>query len=85
MLAHREPRRFTQDEYLALEERSESRSEYHRGVIYAMVSQQRVLVERHTLVRPGQWVSTWFEAGSVELSSVGLEIRLDRVYRGVEL
>lgn len=188
MLAHREHRRFTHAEYLVLEERAEVKSEYHRGVIYALtggsmehnqlvrnltlemgsaleqgpcqlfladmrlyvaahdlftypdlfvvcgppprmeghrdtltdatmvvevlssstelydrgekfifyqtlpslreyllVSQTRVLVERHTLTQPGQWLSTEFEDGLVELSSIGIELRLDRVYRGVEL
>lgn len=36
MLAHRERRRFTPEEYLALEERSESKSEFYEGEIYAM-------------------------------------------------
>lgn len=188
MLAHREPRRFTREEYLALEEHADTKSEYHQGSIYAMtgasvehnqlvrnlavemggalkggpcqlfladmrlyvaahdlftypdlfvvcgapprmggrrdtltdatlvvevlspstelydrgekflfyqtldslreyvlVSQSGVLVERHTLTQPGQWVSTRFEAGAVELASVGIEIVLEEIYDGVEL
>lgn len=187
MLAHREPRRFTQDEYLVLEERAATKSEYHQGAIYAMtggsvehnqvvrnlaveiggalkggpcqlflsdmrlyvaahdlftypdlfvvcgaplrmagrrdtltdatlvvevlspstelydrgekflfyqtlpslreyvlVSQDRVLLERHTMTQPGQWVSNRFEGGGVTLASVGVELALDEVYRGVQ-
>lgn len=188
MLAHREPRRFTREEYLALEERADTKSEYHQGSIYAMtgasmehnqlvrnlavamggalkggacqlfladmrlhvaahdlftypdlfvvcgapprmagrrdtltdatlvvevlspstelydrgekflfyqtlpsfreymlVSQTRLLVERHTMTHPGQWISTRFEGGAVALTSVAIEIALAEIYEGVEL
>ncbi|MGE0488904.1 MAG: Uma2 family endonuclease [Vulcanimicrobiota bacterium] len=48
MLAHRERRRFTPAEYLALEERSETRSEFYRGEIFAMSGGT---VEHNRLVR----------------------------------
>lgn len=36
MLAHRERRLFTPEEYLAIEEKAETKSEYYRGEIYSM-------------------------------------------------
>ena len=48
MLARRERRRFTPEEYLALEERSTIKSEYRQGEIYAMSGAS---VEHNQIVR----------------------------------
>lgn len=48
MLAYRERRRFTIDEYLVLEERSQTRSEYYHGEIYSMTGGS---VEHNQIVR----------------------------------
>ncbi|MBI3924102.1 MAG: Uma2 family endonuclease [Armatimonadetes bacterium] len=190
MLAHRQRRLFTPEEYLVLEERSETKSEYHRGEIFSMtggsmehnelvrnvtvelagtlrdsacrvfvadmrlhvpahdlftypdvyvvcgpprrmerrrdtlvdatlivevlspstevydrgekflfyqtlpsfreyllVSQERILVERHTRRQPGEWLSVEFSGSTqtFELASIGVTIRIDEIYRGVEL
>lgn len=48
MPAHRERRRFTAEEYLALEERSSTRSEFYQGEIYATSGGS---IEHNRLVR----------------------------------
>ncbi|MGE0493084.1 MAG: Uma2 family endonuclease [Vulcanimicrobiota bacterium] len=48
MLAHRERRSFSPEEYLALEERSQTRSEYYQGDIYSMTGGS---VEHNQIVR----------------------------------
>ena len=52
---------------------------------YLLVSQDRPLLELHTLQRPGQWLSTQFNNGEIALDSIGLSLDLDELYRDVQL
>jgi Uma2 family endonuclease len=52
---------------------------------YLLVSQDSQKVELHTLQRPGQWLSTQFTEGEIQIESVGARLQLAEIYRDVEL
>lgn len=52
---------------------------------YLLVSQDRLLVELHTLQRPGQWLSTQSDTGEIVLESIGVRLNLGELYRDVQL
>lgn len=54
---------------------------------YVLVAQDEVRVEQHLRQRPGRWVMTESTSldDDIELSSIDVKLRLESIYRGVEL
>ena len=54
---------------------------------YVLVAQDEVRVEQHLRQRPGRWVMTESISldDDLELSSIDVKLRLESIYRGVEL
>lgn len=85
------------DATLIVEVLSESTEAYDRGQKflfyqtlpsfreYLLVSQDRKMFELHTQQRPGQWLSTQSREGQIQLSSVGVNLDLEKLYQGVQL
>ena len=83
------------DANLIIEILSSSTEEYDRGQKfrfyqalpsfqeYLLVSQDRQHMELHSRQQPGQWLSTQFIGGTVDIPSLKISIPFEEVYRGV--